>query len=127
MYNALYYKVGIGLASMLTVSIGGLLIGILFGVLSSLITKRTAHVRGQFYCNMLTTDLANMFRPFMSGCYVVEGLPFIVYKHISLAQFNHYFETQSCKPCLICRGAIQSFVIGIMMAHVETNLIQRCN
>ena len=45
----------LGVVSFFTVALGGLLIGIVMGVLTALITKTTTHVRGQ--CGWLTPSL----------------------------------------------------------------------
>lgn len=42
-------QIGLGLASFITVACGGLLIGIIMGVLTALITRTTSEVRGKEY------------------------------------------------------------------------------
>jgi NhaP-type Na+/H+ or K+/H+ antiporter len=41
--------IALGLASFFTVALGGLLIGVIMGVLTALITKTTTEVRGRFF------------------------------------------------------------------------------
>ncbi len=46
-----------GIAAFFTVSLGGLLIGIVFGILTSLVTKHTKHVRGEVLCDVAISQL----------------------------------------------------------------------
>jgi len=48
-YTALFFhaQIFLAMAAFFTVSLGGLTIGILFGIVTSFVTRYTTHVRGQ--------------------------------------------------------------------------------
>ena len=41
-------QLGLGLLSFFTISVGGLAIGVIYGVVTALFTKYTSHVRGEY-------------------------------------------------------------------------------
>ena len=115
--------ISLGVVSFFTVALGGFLIGVVMGVLTALITKTTAHVRGLSVCLSVGLPYLGPTNPFGPSLFNARRVSFAVVE--PLAVFGMAMLSYLTAELFHFSGLLGLIACGLVQAHYSFKNISK--